>query len=78
MDKANKKEIRNLLEIGTFKVVLKEDVPKNANVLPGIFVLSTKFKSDVHTKYMGRYIIGVHRELYVQFMVHSATTLQPK
>eukprot|EP00171_Calliarthron_tuberculosum_P023746 IDg23746t1 len=36
---AKKKEIRGLLERGTFKLILHEEVPSDANVLPGRFVL---------------------------------------
>lgn len=39
MSEAKKAEIRALLGRGTFKVVLREEVQSDANVLPGSFVL---------------------------------------
>lgn len=37
MQEAKRAEIRNLLDRGTFKVILKEEVPPEANILPGPF-----------------------------------------
>ena len=76
MTAAKKAEIRNLLERGTFKVVIKKDVPPNANVLPGRFVLAIKSTEDNAVKFKARYVIGGHRDRYKNMMVHSATTLQ--
>lgn len=74
---ARQAEIKNLLKRGTFKVVLTEDVPKDANVLPGRFVLAIKSTIDNKTKYKARYVIGGHRDKLKDFMVHSAQVLQP-
>ena len=40
MTATKKAEIKNLLERGTFKVILKEEIPPDGNILPGRFVLS--------------------------------------
>lgn len=48
MDDAKKLEIRNFLERGTFKVILRGEVPPDGNVLPGPFFLS--IKSSVNGK----------------------------
>ena len=78
MTEAKKTEIRNLLKRGTFKVVLKEDVPPDGNVLPGRFVLALKSTEDGEIKHKARYVIGGHRDKHKDFMVHSTTTLQPQ
>jgi hypothetical protein len=39
---AKQRELRALLQRGTFKVVLREDIPKNAPVMKGRFVLVIK------------------------------------
>lgn len=44
MTTAKRKELRNLLQRGTFKVVLKEDLPKDVNVVPERFVLEIMSK----------------------------------
>ena len=46
MDKAKSEEIKSLLDRGTFKVILTDDVPKDGNVLPSTFVLATKSSED--------------------------------
>lgn len=78
MMKAKKKEIANLMERGTFRVILKEDIPRDGNVLPGRFVLAIKSTEDGETKFKARYVIGGHRDKFKNMMVHSTTTLQPQ
>ena len=78
MTEAKKKEIRNLLERGTFKVILKQDIPSDAQILPGRFVLATKCTEDGEVKFKARYVIGGHRDKGKNLMVHTATTLQPQ
>jgi hypothetical protein len=41
MEAAKRKEIQWLLKRGTFKVILKSEIPDGANVLGGRYVLST-------------------------------------
>ena len=77
MESARRQEIKNLLERGTFKVILKEDIPKDANILPGRFLLSLKSTEDNNVKYKARYVIGGHRDRLKHMMVHSTSTLQP-
>ena len=78
MTAAKKAEIRDLLERGPFEVVIKKDVPPNANMLPGLFVLAIKSTEDNAVKFKARYVIGGHGDRYKNMMVHSATTLQPQ
>ena len=78
MGEAKKKEIRHLLQRGTFKVILKEEVPPDLDVLPGRFVLAIKFSIDSKTKYKARDVIGGHRDKLKELMVHSTATLQPQ
>ena len=77
MSEAKKAEIKGLLERGTFKVILREEVPPNANVLPGRFVLSIKSTEDGQERFKARYVIGGHRDRQKAFMVHTSQTLQP-
>lgn len=73
---AKKDEVRNLLKRGTFKGMLKEDIPPDGNVLPGRFVLSIKSTEDQEIKFKARYVIGDHRDKLKDLMVHTSTTLQ--
>ena len=78
MSEAKKREIRGLLDRGTFKVILKKDLPRDANVLPGRFVLTIKSTEDGQVKHKARYVIGGHRGKLKKFMVHDTATLQPQ
>lgn len=46
MQDAKKTEIRNLLKRETFKIILKEDMPRDNNELPGRFILAIKSNRD--------------------------------
>lgn len=50
MTEAKRHQIKNLLDRGTFKVILREEIPKHANVLPGRFVLALKSTKDGEIK----------------------------
>ena len=78
MTEAKKTELRNLLKRGAFKVIVKEDVPLDVNVLPGRFELALKSTEDGEIKHKARYVIGGHRDKHKDFMVHSTTILQPQ
>ena len=78
MGEAKKAEIRSLLERGTFKVILREDIPRDGNVLSGRFVLTIKSTEYGKIKHKARYVIGGHRDKFKDLMVHSTSTLQPQ
>lgn len=67
-----------MLQRGTFKVLLKDDIPADGNVLPGLFLLGLKSLIDGKVKYKARYVLGEHRDRMKPWMVHSSTTLQPQ
>jgi len=77
MTAAKRKEIKGLLDRGTFKVVLREEIDPDANVLPGRFVMSIKSSEDGEVKWKARYVIGGHRDRLKHLMVHTTQTLQP-
>lgn len=77
MLKARADEIKNLIKRKTFKVILKEELPLNANILPGRFVLALKSTTDGKIFHKARFVIGGHRDKLKNFMVHSSQTLQP-
>ena len=77
MTEAKKTEIKGSLERGTFKVILREEVPPDGNALPGRFVLTIKSTEDGEENFKARYVIGGHRDRHKAFMVHTSQTLQP-
>ena len=51
MHAAMMSEVRDLLKRGTFKVILREDLPDGANALTARFVLAIKSDADGNIKY---------------------------
>lgn len=76
MSVAKKAEIKNLIDRGTFKTILREDITKDGNVLPGRFVLNIKSTEDGKEIYKAPYFVGGHRDKLKRMMVHSSQTLQ--
>ncbi|MEM1283154.1 MAG: reverse transcriptase domain-containing protein [Chlamydiota bacterium] len=73
---AKKKEIEGLIRKGTWKIVLKEEVPRDANVLTSHFVITIK---DVETNqpiFKARYVIHGHKDKEKDFLVHNTTNIQ--
>jgi len=62
MSEAIKKDVRGLFKRNTFKVVLREEVPTDSNVLSGRFVLPIESTKDGKIKYKARFVIGGHRD----------------
>ena len=58
--------------------MLREEVPSDANVLTGSFVLAIKYSEDGQVMFKARYVIGRHRNRMKDMMVHSGTSLQPQ
>ena len=76
MRRAVMNEVRDLLKQGTFKVMLKEELPDGANALTARFVLAIKSNADSAIKFKARYVIGGHRDQLKHYMVNGAQTLQ--
>ena len=77
MTAAKRKEIMSLMRRGTFKVILKEEIPPDGNVLPGRFVLAIKSTEDDRIKFKARFVIGGHRDKLKKLLVHSSQSIQP-
>lgn len=74
--KAKQKEIAELIKRGTWKIVLAEDIPLNANVMNGRFVMDIK---DVETNkpfYKARFVVQGHRDQYKENLVHNSTKVR--
>lgn len=74
---AVKAEVKGLMDRKTFKKILKEDIPEDANVLPGQFVLLIKSTQDGSKTYKAPFITGEHRDKLKRPMVHFSQTMQP-
>lgn len=78
MTEAKRKEATDVLRRGAFAAVLTEEIPVNANVIPGRFVLAIKSNLDGRIKYKTRFFVGGHCDRLEDFMHHSRQALQPQ
>lgn len=74
---AEQAELKGLMQRGTLKVILREEIPADGNVLPGRFVLIIKSTEDGKEKFKARYVLSGHRDRSKAFMVHTSKTLKP-
>ena len=73
---AKRKEIESLIERGTWKVVLREEIPEGSNIINGRFVMSIK---DVETNkpyFKARFVAQGHRDKEKSMLVHNTTTVR--
>lgn len=76
MAEARYKEIKGLLERGTFQIILREEVPPGSNLMPARFVFAIKSTEDRKIKFKARYVICGNRDRMKNMMVHSTITVQ--
>lgn len=73
---AKYKEIKGLLDKGTWKVELKEDIPEGSNILTGRFVLCIKNVNIDQELYMARFVVQGQKDKEKKFIVHDSTNLR--
>lgn len=78
MNEAKRKEIRGLIERGSFRVILREDIPEGANRLRARYVLAIKDAGTDKEVWKARYIVQGHRDLERDVLVRRSTTLQQR
>ena len=71
---AKRKEIQGLIDRGTWKVVLKDELPDDANILKGRFVLAIKDGGTDKEIWKARYVVQGYKDHLKQSLVHDATT----
>jgi hypothetical protein len=59
---AKKLETKVLIDKGTWRIVKKQDLPKDANILHGRFVLTIKNVGTESETYKARYVVQGHRD----------------
>jgi hypothetical protein len=73
---AKQKELLGLLERGTLKVVLRTEIPKNAPVMKGRFVLVIKNRETDQEVYKARYVVQGFLDPLKQRAVHNSRNLR--
>lgn len=70
------KEIRGLIERGTWRVVLREEFPDNKNTLKGRFVLAIKDEGTGKEIWKARFVIQAYRYKLKKLMVHDINVIK--
>jgi hypothetical protein len=73
---AREKEIKGLRDRETWQVVARSDVPKNANILGGRFVMTIKEANTDKEVVKARYVVQGHRDRDKAFLVHNSTNMR--
>ena len=76
---AKRKELDGLIQRGTFKIVIREDIEEEShapNILPTRFVLAIKHGMDNKLIYKARFVLGGHKDVEKCFQVHSSSNLK--
>lgn len=69
-------EIMDLIDRGTFAIVLRPETDENLNILPSRFVLAIKSKKDGNEVLKARFVIGGHRDRWRNSLVHVSNNVR--
>jgi Reverse transcriptase (RNA-dependent DNA polymerase) len=72
-DAAKQEEIQGLIECGTWKVVLKDEMPENPNIMGGPLVLTIKDSGTSKEIHKARYVVQGFRDKNKTSLVHDAS-----
>jgi hypothetical protein len=75
-DNAKRKEVQGLIDRGTWKVVTKDSVSKDANVLGGRFVLAIKHEGTEKEVWKDRFVVQGYLDHLKTSLVHVTATSQ--
>lgn len=71
---AKRKEIEGLINRGTWKAVMKDEVPDNANVMGGRFVLAIKDGGTDREVFKARFVVQGYRDKMKTSLAHDSST----
>ena len=72
---AIRKEIDDLIKRGTWKVVCRSEVPDDANILGGRFVLAIKNPDTDEVIYKARFVVQGHKDKDKDLLIHDSPTI---
>ena len=70
---AKKKEIEGIIKHGTWKIVMRDEVPKNVNILGGRFVLAIKNSKSDKEVWKASYVVQGHKDKLKTSLVHDVS-----
>ena len=69
-----KEEIEGLIKRGTWKVVCREEIPENANILGSRWVLTIKDEGTNRERWKARFVVKVYDDIMKSRLVHDIST----
>lgn len=75
-DDAKRKKLNALSERGTWDIISKSDVPQNAHILGGRFVLAMKDEGTKNEVWKARFFVQGYRDKLKTTLEHNATTVR--
>ena len=76
MIEAKYAEIRDLINRGTFRAILRIELPNGANPITERYFLAIKSEEDKEERNKERYVVGGHLDIMKDCLVHAAQTIQ--
>jgi len=73
---AKEKELQDLLRRGTWKVIAHDELPKNANIVTGGFVVTIKDTETNNPRFKARFVIHGNRDKDKNALVHTSSTVK--
>lgn len=69
-------EIAGLIEKGTFRLVMKEELDPNPNIVPSRFAIALKHSETADVKFKAEFVLGSQRDKAKSTLVHIAVNLR--
>ena len=73
---AKRKEMEGSLKRGTWKLILRDEVTQDANVMDGRFALAIKDADNDKPTYKARFVVQGHRDQDKDILVHISSALR--
>lgn len=70
------KELKRLIDKGTFRTVLREEVGERPNIIPTRLVLGIKHGDHGSELLKARFVLSGHRDREKPFLVRNSSTLR--
>ena len=68
--------MRDLINRGTFRAVLRTEMPDGANLITARYVPAIKSDEDEEERYKERCVTGGHLDIVKDYLVHGAYSIQ--
>lgn len=73
---AKRKELADLIRRGTWKIIAYDELPDDANIMTGGFVITIKDTETNQPKFKARFVVHGNRDKDKNNLVHTSTTLK--